>query len=707
MSWFDEQIRERIKKDENMFADAYADMINSVSKKKIVYTFQSDKETTKKALTEILSYYHTKETDMMQRRVKLTGKWYRDAYGAMLAKKKDGCTIALIPNRCRGYSYNDYGTGEKIRVTKKNAAEIKEEAVCFYTPFPMKKIEAFDLIKYMFHLFTTVDYLRILLLAFAVTLTGLFVPFLTKYLYGVVIDSKNVKLLMAVMTAMLCILLSGGLFTLIKDIFNDGIKARLGLAVESAAMIRVLSLPPHFFRKYSAGELANRMGYLNRMSGMLFDVVFSTGLTALLAFIYLGQIVSFASGLVLPALMVTFLTVLISLATAFLQMRLGKKKMEAESGENGLSYALIHGVEKIKSTGAEKRAFAKWANRYAACAKYTYNPPAMIKLNGAFTLAVTSIGTVIMYYYAIHSGVSVSDYMAFISAYSLVNGAFTALLTATLQSAEIKPMMEMVKPILETEPETVKQKSVITRLSGSLELNNVSFRYDDDMPYVLNNVSLKIRSGQYVAIVGKTGCGKSTLMRLLLGFEKPEKGAVYYDGRDIASLDLKSLRSKIGVVMQNGKLFQGDIFSNISIAAPNLSMEDAWEAVRLAGMEDEIRSMPMGMRTVLSEGQGGISGGQKQRLLIARAIAPKPKILMFDEATSALDNVTQRMISQSLEQLKCTRIVIAHRLSTIKNCDRILVLEDGQITEDGTYEELLKKQGFFADLVRRQQIENP
>lgn len=704
MSLIDEQIRERMKNDDNLFADSYIEMANSISRKKIAYSFQSDKEITKRARAEILSYYQAKESEMMQRTVKLTGKWYRDAYGAMLAKKKDGSTIALIPGPCGGYRYNDYGTGEKIRVTGKNAAEIKEEAVCFYPPFPLKKMEASDLIKYMFRLLNTVDYLRIFLLAAAVTLTGLFVPFLTRYLYGVVIDTANEKLLAAVMTVMLCILLSGSLFTLIRDILSDGFKTRLSLSVESAAMMRILSLPPDFFRKYSAGELANRIGYLNQMSVLLFDVVFSTGLTALFAFVYLGQIVSFASGLVIPALAVTFLTILISLATAFFQMHLGKKKMEAEGRENGLSYALIRGVAKIKSTGSEKRAFAKWANRYADCAGYTYNPPALIKLNGAFTLAVTSAGTVIMYYYAVKSGVSVSDYMAFISAYGLVNGAFTALLAAALQSAQIQPIMEIVKPILQTEPETVKQKSAVTRLSGSIELNNVSFRYDDTMPYVLNNVSLKIRSGQYVAIVGKTGCGKSTLMRLLLGFEKPEKGAVYYDGRDLSFLDLKSLRRKIGVVMQNGKIFQGDIFSNITIAAPELSMEDAWEAVRLAGMEDEIRAMPMGMKTMLSEGQGGISGGQKQRLLIARAIASKPKILMFDEATSALDNVTQKKIAQSLEQLKCTRIVIAHRLSTIKNCDRIIVLDGGEIIEDGTYEQLLEKRGFFAELVRKQQI---
>ena len=265
----------------------------------------------------------------------------------------------------------------------------------------------------------------------------------------------------------------------------------------------------------------------------------------------------------------------------------------------------------------------------------------------------------------------------------------------------------MVKPILETVPEQSEDKQVITRLSGGIELSNVTFRYQEDMPPVLDDLSLKIRPGQYVAVVGKTGCGKSTLMRIMLGFETPQKGAVYYDGKDIKRIDLKSLRRRIGAVMQNGKMFTGDIFSNITISAPWLTLDDAWEAAEKAGMADDIRAMPMGMYTLISEGQGGISGGQRQRLLIARAIAPKPKILIFDEATSALDNQTQKQVSEALDAMKCTRIVIAHRLSTIRHCDRILVLDHGKIIEDGSYEELIAKNGFFAELVARQRLDLP
>jgi ABC-type bacteriocin/lantibiotic exporter with double-glycine peptidase domain len=275
---------------------------------------------------------------------------------------------------------------------------------------------------------------------------------------------------------------------------------------------------------------------------------------------------------------------------------------------------------------------------------------------------------------------------------------------ASLSVAKIKPVLDLAEPILKAEPEKTLRKDIATRISGGIEMNGVYFRYNEQAPYILENFSVKIKAGEYVAIVGKTGCGKSTLVRLLLGFEKPEKGAVFYDGKDLERIDLKSLRRKIGSVIQDGKLFYGDIFHNIAIASEKLTQEEAWEAAELAGIADDIEAMPMGMHTIIAEGQGGISGGQKQRILIARAVASRPKILIFDEATSALDNITQRQISEALDGLKCTRIVIAHRLSTIKNCDRILVMDGGKIVEQGTYDELIANKGYFSELVERQQL---
>ena len=366
---------------------------------------------------------------------------------------------------------------------------------------------------------------------------------------------------------------------------------------------------------------------------------------------------------------------------------------------------LISGIQKIRLSGAETRAFSRWTRIYTEEVRHTYGIPISVLLSDTVSVAISLAGTVAMYYFAMKAKISVADYYAFTAAYAMVSGAFSALVGIGLQAAGIRPVLEQIRPIMETLPEVSEDKRVVTRLSGGMELSHVSFRYSETMPWVLEDLSLKIQPGQYVAIVGKTGCGKSTLLRLLMGFETPQKGAVFYDGRNISTLDLKSLRKKLGVVMQNGKLFQGDIYSNITISAPWLTLDQAWEAAELADLADDIRNMPMGMHTIISEGSGGISGGQKQRLMIARAIAPNPKILMFDEATSALDNITQKKISQALDGLKCTRIVVAHRLSTIRHCDRIIVLDGGKIVEDGSYDELLQRGGLFAELVERQRMD--
>ena len=412
--------------------------------------------------------------------------------------------------------------------------------------------------------------------------------------------------------------------------------------------------------------------------------------------------------------------ILITAVTIVLQTRLSKKVMELSAKESGMSISLISGIQKIRLAGAEKRAFAKWADIFSKQVKLTYNLPMFLTLNGGavisnsinnrnnktfLTTAVLLFGNILLYYIAVKNEIKPNDYFAFNIGFGLIMGSFNYLVSVSLQISQIPPMLSMLEPILTTAPELSEGKKVLSKISGKLELDNVCFRYGENTPDIINNLSLKILPGEYVAIVGKTGCGKSTLMRLLLGFEKPQKGAIYYDGEDLKTIELKSLRRMIGVVTQDGGLFQGDIYSNIVISSPQLTLNDAWEAAELAGIAEDIRAMPMGMNTLISEGSGGISGGQKQRLMIARAVAPKPKILMFDEATSALDNITQKIVSESLDSLKCTRIVIAHRLLTIRNCDRILVLDNGKIVEEGNYDELISKHGVFSSLVERQKIE--
>ena len=726
MGWFDEQIKERMKADNEVFEDSFIKAAGIIMGKKLSAAMNDQRQAATDAIGEILKCFHVKPrevpdsmTDMndtleyllrphgiMRRNITLEKGWYKDASGPMIGTRTDdGSVVALIPTGMTKYSFFDTKSGKRVFLNKKTEKLIDKEAIAFYKPFPSTKIGIPGLLRYIVENLRPADIALVVIGTIAVTLIGLLTPKLNEMLFSDVIASGSIKALVAIAVFMVCVSLSSLMLGTVKDLLMTRLTTRLSLSVEAATMMRILSLPANFFKDYSSGELANRSQYINELVTQLLNMILTTGLTSVFSLVYITQIFAYAPSLVAPALIVIIGTVVIAAVSAVFQIKVSKRQMELASKESGMSYALISGIQKIKLSGAEKRSFARWGDMYSKGAKLLYDPPMLLKVNTVLTTAISLIGTIVIYFAAVNNGVSVAEYYAFNTAYGMVSGAFISLAGIALSAAQIKPILEMAKPILEAQPEVAEEKQVVERLMGGIELNNITFSYNENMPNVLDGVSLKISPGQYVAIVGKTGCGKSTLMRIMLGFEKPQRGAVYYDGKDLERMDLKSLRRNIGTVMQAGKLFTGDIYSNIVITNPRLTLDEAWEAAEMAGFADDIRSMPMGMFTLISEGQGGISGGQRQRLLIARAIAPKPRILMFDEATSALDNITQKTVSDSLEKLKCTRIVIAHRLSTIKQCDRIIVLDKGHIVEDGTYDELIENNGFFAELVERQRVE--
>lgn len=727
MGWFEEQIRLRRQADREKLADSFDDLAGAVMGARMSRALNDDRNRTLDAVGEILRYYHVKPQEVpediqdmneileaqmrpygfMRRMVELSPGWHKDAIGAMLGRREDdGSVVALLPCGFSGYRYYDRDKDRYIRITAKNENLFADEAFAFYKPFPMKKMGIADLMRYIAEQIRPSDLVVLVLSMMMVTGVGMILPHLNALLFSEVLDSGSPRMLAGIGIFMACVSVSALLIGTVQSLISARINTRLDLSIEAASMMRALSLPAEFFKDYSAGELSNRLTYIGSLADQLVEMALTTGLSSVLSLAYLSEIFLYAPALVVPAVTMTLLTILVTIISTLAQIGISHRQMELQSKESGISYGMISGIQKIRLTGAESRAFARWGRIYAQSAKLLYNPPLFLRVSPVITLGIELLGTMWIYYGAIKSGIRVSDYYAFNAAYGVVSGAFTALSGIALSVAQIRPTLDMARPFLETEPEVSEDKEMVTRLSGGIELNNVTFRYRPDMPPVLDNLSLKIRPGQYVAIVGKTGCGKSTLMRLLLGLETPQKGAVYYDGRDLSRLDLKSLRSRIGTVLQNGKLFMGDIFSNIIICAPWLTMDEAWEAAEISGLAEDIRHMPMGMHTIISEGQGGISGGQRQRLLIARAIAPKPKILMFDEATSALDNLTQKQVSDALDKMKCTRLVIAHRLSTIRQCDRIIVLENGHIVEDGSYEELIEKDGFFAELVSRQRLDD-
>ena len=728
MGWFDEQIRQRMKADEDAMKKSLNQLAGAVVGEK-AFTFGLNDRflATCQAIEDVLAFYrieapeypiHIEDIDeqmehmlrpsgMMTRPVKLTEGWYKDAIGPMMGfLKASGMPIALLPGPFFGYRYKDPVTGKIKRVSRSTSALFDEQAVCFYKPLPQKKLGIRDLLSYMRTCLSAGDYALIALATLLVTLITMIEPYVVRFVTGPVYESGSFQALIGVAIFLVSVMVSGQILGITKTLLMKRVETKSSLYVEAAVMMRVLSLPANFFKKYSAGELATRVSSAKSLCGLIISQIMSLSLTSIVSILYIVQIASFAPALIAPSVIIILLTVGLGLVVSFIQIKRSETIMNLNAKESGMVYATVNGIQKIRLSGSEKRAFARWADIYSRSAKMQYNPPLYLKANTVFITGVGLVGNIVLYFIAIKANVGVSDYYAFTASYGQVMSAFTALASIATSAASLRPLLKMAEPILKTEPENNDGKETLLDVQGDIELEHLSFRYEPEAPYVLNDLSLKIKAGEYVAIVGRTGCGKSTLVRLLLGFEKPERGSIYYDDKNLANIDPRSLRKRMGVVTQNGKLFPGDIYSNIVITAPKRTLKDAWEAAEIAGIAEDIREMPMGMNTVISEGQGGISGGQKQRLMIARAVVNKPNILIFDEATSALDNKTQKQVSDALEGLHCTRLVIAHRLSTIKHCDRILVMDGGKFIEDGTYDELIQKGGLFAELVNRQRLDN-
>ena len=725
MGFFDDQIRQRNKNDEELYKSSFEKLSRKVLGDRTGSGRTDHKYTLESALEDIFAFYGhksvaipayitdfnkkidfcTNSVGMMKRKITLEGRWYLDSFGPLLTLLRGtGDPVVLFPIGFTGYYFYDRETGKRVVINKKRLDLLDETAYCFYNPLPLKKLGISELVSYMKSCVSSYDVVFFILVTLIATGISMVTPQLSLVMTSMVLEEKSINLLLVLAIAIASAELLSNILDSVKKVITARVKWKVTIPVEGAVIHRILSLPTAFFRDYSAGELTIRAGSVSAICEMIIRDLFSMGITSIIALMYVLQIFTITPLLVVPALLITFVTILHNIISTLVQMKVTKKQMELAASEYGLTYALISGIQKIRLAGAEKRAFAKWVSEYAEQASLTYNPPLFLKLNKVINMAISLTGTIVLYYLAIKAGVKAANFYAFTIVYGFVAEAFSQMAKVSLSLAEIRPVFELAEPILKAEPEIKENRGVIKRLSGSIEFNRVSFRYSDNEPYLLNDFSLKIRPGDYVAIVGKTGCGKSTLIRLILGFEKPRKGAVYIDGMDISRVNIQALRRKIGSVLQDGKLFFGNIFENIEVASDNLTEEEAWEAAEIAGIADDIKSMPMGMNTVIAEGQGGISGGQKQRILIARAIASKPKILIFDEATSALDNITQKKISDALDNLKCTRIVVAHRLSTIRNCNRIMVLSEGNIIEEGTYDELMELRGSFYELVENQQL---
>lgn len=719
-----EQLKNRQEADSEILINSMEALGKALSGKgeKIRVVCGQNVSATRKCIQMFLAYYKQRSVDIPEnitdlyaeldyavrprgfqwRAVELTGNWNKNAFGVMLGSFSDGTPILLIPRLLSGYDIYDPRTGRR-HLQKEDIENIEEQALVFYKPFPVRELTFKDLVSYIIHSLDVGDWMRFGIASLAVTLVGMLAVYGNSILFSNVIG-VDAGLLPAVLALLLGASVSALLFEVVKTGVSNGIQIKTDTCVGSATMARVLTFPVSFFEKYPSAEISAKIEKVSEISQALSGNVFDTVMTSLFSLIYIGQILALTPAMVVPSLIVIAATLAVSVFSSIIQIQHSADLLKAGTELSSIQYAFISGVQKIKLACAEKRAYAKWAEIYSKYVSLTYNPSIKVRLNTMLTSAVTLAGTIFLYYAAAKAGLTSAQYVTFSAAYGNAAGAFVALSTIVDTLAELKPNLEMIRPILETAPEINEGKQVVSKLSGSIELSDISFRYEKDGPWLLKDFSLKIRPGQYLAIVGRTGCGKTTLMKILMGFVYPEKGAVYYDGQDLKNLDPSSLRRHMGVVMQDGKLLQGTIFENIALTAPQITQEEAWKAAEMAGIAEDIRNMPLQMFTPISEDTGGISGGQKQRILIARAIVSKPGILLLDEATSALDNITQKQVADSLDSLKCTRIVIAHRLSTIRHCDRIILLDKGRIVEDGTYDELIQMNGEFANFVERQRI---
>lgn len=644
------------------------------------------------------------------RRVLLAGDWWRQNCGPLLAyTKSDNRPVALLPGKGSRYTLFDPIDRTRKRVTKAIAQELSSETLMFYRPLPLLLHNAAELFR-----FGTKGYEKDMIAAFGLgilgTLLGMVTPQATSILVNDAIPDSDRLLLWQLGLVLLVAAIGRAVFSMAQTILTLRIENAASGTLQPAVWDRLLRLKPAFFRSYSSGDLLTRLLAVNQIRAQLSGATQRTFLSAIFSLLNLGLMFVYSLPLTLVGIGLTFLAVIVTVTSSLLLI---PKERQMETGEgdiNGLTVELINGVSKLRVAAAEGRAFAAWAKKYSQQIKLRTGIKRIDDSVSVFNEALPLVSSILMFWFAIQfmqtpqtegGGLNMGTFLAFNSAFGTFLSGVTDLSNTLTDILGIVPLWERAKPIVQGIPESDPTKADPGRLKGQITIDRATFRYREDGPPILDDVSINIQPGEFIAIVGPSGSGKSTLFRLLLGFEIAQSGTVYYDNQDLAGLDVQAVRRQLGVVLQNGRINAGSMFDNITCGAV-VTQEEAWEAAQMAGLAADIEQMPMGMHTVVSEGGTNLSGGQRQRLLIARAMVVKPKVILMDEATSALDNRTQAIVTESLDKLNVTRVVIAHRLSTIRNADRIYVIEAGRLVEFGSFEELVKQGGLFARLVARQ-----
>ncbi|MHC4128307.1 MAG: NHLP bacteriocin export ABC transporter permease/ATPase subunit [Planctomycetota bacterium] len=644
------------------------------------------------------------------RRVELRGKWHRQDGGPLLGFLEDQATpVAILPASRNGYEVHHVADGTVRPLTPAVAAELDSSAFMFYRCLPDRPLRGLDLARFAARGIGR-DLLTIALIGAVGGLLTMVTPVAIGHIFDVLIPGVERGQLAQLALGLIVVAGAIGAFHFTRNVALIRLKHRAGDAMQAAVWERLVNLPARFFSDYTAGDLGVRAmgvaGIMNALSTSAISSIVSSIFTLFavgLLFYYSPLVAFVAVGLVLVVLIVVVLC-------GVFQVRYRRQIEETYGKLAGLLLQFINGISKLRVAAAEDRAFTQWAARFAHQTRLEVSARMISNNLSIFVASFPVVCSMIIYLLVAGGGsrpaagvtLSTGAFLAFITAFGTLLAGMMQLGSTVVTMLNIVPIYARLKPILEAAPEVDATKADPGPLRGRIEVANLSFRYGDDGPLVLQDVSFDAHPGEFIALVGPSGSGKSTLLRLLLGFEQPESGSIAYDGYDVAGVDPWRLRRQLGVVLQDGHLLPGDIFTNIVGSAVDLTLNDAWEAARLAGLAKDVEQMPMGMHTIMTEGAGTLSGGQRQRLMIARALVTKPRIVFFDEATSALDNPTQAVVTESLDRLRATRVVIAHRLSTIINADRIFVLDEGRIVQTGTYEQLVDRPGMFHELVRRQ-----
>jgi NHLM bacteriocin system ABC transporter ATP-binding protein len=614
--------------------------------------------------------------------------------------------IALLQPKPGRYLAHDPAARMCIRVSTATARRIALNAVSFYRPFPEKPLGVLDLFRYA-ALGSRRDFLFFLYSGFAIALLAVIPPLGIQAIFSDAIPTANRVLIGEVVAILVVVAISVFILSLARISTVQRLGGRMDFLLEPAIWDRMIRLPTSFHRSQGPGELAEKADGLMVIRKQLASSFLYSVLTGIFAASNLAMLFVFSPQLARPATVILMFGALAAVAINLRQIKSWRVYFVLQGRISSMLVQVFTGIAKIRMSGSEDQVFGLWASAFAKqqiqMLRAGQEQSALLVFNLIFPIAS------MMALFFVAAGpagpmVETGSFMAFLAAYTALQTALLSITTAAVALSSVVPVYNRLRPIIETLPEQSGAKVDPGRLKGKIELAEVHFSYAPDGQNILQGVNLEIKPGEFVALVGPSGSGKSTILRLLLGFETPTSGSVRYDDQDLKDLDLFKLRQRnLGVVLQETGLLPGDIFSNI-VGFKNMSLEDAWEAARMAGLADDIQAMPLGMHTAIGEGEITLSGGQKQRLSIARALAGDPTILLMDEATSALDNETQHIVSAALDRLRVTRVVIAHRLSTIQNAERILFLDAGRIVESGTYSELMESQGRFHDLIKRQLV---